>query len=109
MFDVRIFHPGAPSYRAKKLPELYIRHEKEKMKQYNNRVLQTEKASFTPLVYSTNGGIAPQAVSFHKKLARKISEKRMERYSDVMNHMRTKLHFTTLKSVRREEYAEKRT
>ena len=58
-----------------------------------------EKASFIPLVYSTHGGMAGKATSFHKRLAKLISEKKQERYSDVMNCMRTKLCFTMLRSV----------
>ena len=74
-------------------------HEKQKIRDYQHRVLHTEKASFTPLIYSTNGGLAPQAEIFHKRLASLIAEKKNERYSDVMNHMRTDLSFTMLRSV----------
>ena len=62
-------------------------------------MLHVEKASFTPLVYSTLGGMGPQAAIFHKKLARLISEKRHEQYSDVINYMRTRLSFSLLKSI----------
>ena len=99
MFDVRIFHPNAPSYRNKTISQLYGMHEKAKIKEYQQRVIQTEKASFTPLIYSTNGGMAPQSIIFHKKLAQKIADKRREKYADVINCMRTKLCFSMLKSV----------
>ncbi len=99
MFDVRIFHPNAPSYRNKTISELYRMHEKAKIKEYQHRVIQTEKASFTPLIYSTNGGMAPQSVIFHKKLAHQIADKRKEKYADVISCMRTKLCFSMLKSV----------
>ncbi len=99
MFDVRVFHPNAPSYKNRGLSELYKQHEKAKVRQYQHRVLQTEKASFTPLVYSTHGGMAPQSIVFHKKLAGLIAEKRNETYNDVQRCMRTKLRFAMLKSV----------
>ncbi len=99
MFDVRIFHPNCQSYKNKSMKELYKMHENQKIKDYQHRVLQTEKASFTPLIYSTNGGLAPQAETFHKRLASLIAEKRNERYSDVMSHLRTDLSFTMLRSV----------
>ncbi len=43
--------------------------------------------------------MAGKAIAFHKRLAKLISEKKQERYSDVSNCMRTKLSFTMLRSV----------
>ena len=97
--DVRITHPNAPSNRSKTLDRLYHRNEQEKKTKYNQRVLQTEKGSFTPLVYSTSGGMAPECEKHHKRVAQLISMKRNERYADVMNFMRTKLRFALLKSI----------
>lgn len=99
MFDVRVFHPNAPSNKEKTLENLYKTHEKEKNRNYLQRVLQTEKAIFTPLVYSTNGGMAPQAVNFHKRLSTLISQKTGEKYNDVISCMRTKVNFAMLRSV----------
>jgi len=99
MFDVRIFHPNAKSYSSKPLNTLYKLHENLKKRDYGDRVRQREKASFTPLVYSTHGGMATEAEKFHKRLGKLISEKRKERYADVIGHMRAKLRFTLLRSV----------
>ena len=99
MFDVRVFHPNCKTYKNKSLKDIYKLHENMKIKDYQQRVLQTEKASFTPLIYSTNGGMAPQAEVFHKRIANLIAEKKNERYSDVMAHLRTNLSFTMLRSV----------
>ena len=49
------------------------------------------------LVFNTNGGMGSQATRIHKKIAEKISEKRNESCSDVMNHTRTRLRFTVLR------------
>ena len=99
MFDVRIFHPYAKTYEDQNIADVYLLHEKEKRRNYLQRVLQIEKASFTPLVYSTNGGMAPEARKFHKKVAHLIADKTRESYSDVINVMRTKLSFAMLRSV----------
>ncbi len=98
-FDVRITNPNAPSNRAKSLMDIYKKNEKEKMSSYNDRVLQVEKASFVPLVYTTTGGMSIQCEKTHKRMAELIAEKRNERYSDVMKHLRTRLRFALLKSV----------
>ena len=97
--DVRIVHPNAPSYANKSIEKIFETHEKEKKRNYNERVIQVEKGSFTPIVMSTFGGMGVEAKRFHKRIATLISEKRGERYSDVVNYMRTRLRFSILRSV----------
>ena len=97
-YDERVFHPNAVSYRTQSLSSLYSTHEREKMAKYNSRVLTVERGSFTPLVYSTFGGWAPQAVRYHKRLAQLIT-KRNEDYRHVIGHMRTRMRFALLRSV----------
>ena len=97
--DVRIVHPNAPSYANKSMDKIFEKHEKEKKRDYNERVIQVEKGSFTPIVMSTFGGMGVEAKKFHKRIATLISEKRGERYSDVVNFMRTRIRFSILRSV----------
>ncbi len=99
LFDVRITHANAPSNQTVPLEKLLTRHEKEKKDKYLSRVINTEKSSFIPLVFSTSGGMAPECEIFHKKLAEKIAFHRRERYSDVMAYIRTRVRFSLLKSV----------
>ena len=98
-FDVRVMHPNAASYMDSSLPSLYQRHETEKNKKYNSRVITVEKGTFTPLVYTTFGGCGPQAQRYHRRLAELISRKRNEDYKDVINYIRIKLRFSLLRSV----------
>ena len=98
-FDVRISNPNAPSNRSLTLAGVYTKNEKEKMKAYGDRILQIEKGSFVPLVYTTTGGMGPQCERTHKRMAQLIADKRNERYSDVINHLRTRLRFSLLKSI----------
>ena len=97
--DVRIVHPNAPSYIDKPIEKVYESHEKQKKRTYNERVIQVEKGSFTPIVMSTFGGMGAEAKKYHNRIATLISEKRNERYSDVMNYIRTRLRFSILRSV----------
>ena len=102
--DVRIFHPNADSNRSKSLPQLYANHENEKKTAYNDRVIQVEHGSFTPLVFSTSGGESPECRKFHQRLASLLSAKRKEDYSETMTFIRRKIRFcilrTTLISIR---------
>ena len=97
--DIRIMHPNAPSYQNKSIEQVYRTQEKEKKRMYNERVLQVEKASFTPIVGSTFGGMGIEAQKHHKRIATLIAEKRKENYADVINYIRTRLRFCLLKSV----------
>ena len=58
------FNPNAPSYRFQDLHHLYQRHEQEKKREYNQRVLEVEDGVFTPLVFSTSGGIERESTMF---------------------------------------------
>ena len=96
--DVRVLHPQAPSNRNKNLYQMYRSHENEKKRKYNARVLQVEKASFTPLVFSTTGGMGSEADRFFKHLATKMSNKSGQRYSDTVAFIRRRLRFDLLKT-----------
>jgi len=54
------------SYSGKSLAEIYLQHEKEKKDKCNQRVIDIEKSSFNPLVYTTSGGMAPDALESTK-------------------------------------------
>ena len=96
---VRVIHTNAPSYREKSIENIYDQHEKEKKRAYNQRIMQIERATFTPLVFSTTGGMAPECTRYHKKIAELISNKTKEEYSKVMNYIRTRVRFTLLRST----------
>ena len=102
--DVRIFHPNAPSNRSKSLPQLYASHENEKKRTYNDRIIQVEHGTFTPLFFSTSGGESPECRKYHQRLATLISERRKESYAETMTYIRRRMRFcilrTTLVSVR---------
>lgn len=97
--DVRVTHPNAVSHREKSLQQLYKQNENEKKKLYNDRIINVEKATFTPLIFTTTGGMGPECEKFNKRLAELISMKKKEAYSHVIGHIRTKLRFSLLRSI----------
>ena len=97
--DIRVMHPNSPSYKDKSIDQLYSTHENEKKNSYLERVIQVEKASFTPIVLSTYGGVGPEADRHHKRIATLIAEKKNESYSDVINYIRTRLSISLMKSI----------
>ena len=67
-FDVRVTHTNALSNRGKTLDQIYRQNENEKKNLYNERIINVEKSSFTPLVFSTSGGMAPECLNSIKEL-----------------------------------------
>ena len=55
-FDVRVFNPFAKSHMSSKLETVFKANEASKKRQYNQRVIQVEHGSFTPIVLSAFGG-----------------------------------------------------
>ena len=76
---------------------MYIHHENSKKREYNARINEIEKGSFTPLVFSCSGGKSPEADKFVKNLALKISEKKKDSYSCVVNFIRRRIRFEILR------------
>lgn len=97
-FDIRVFNPLASSNWSKEIPKMYTHHENLKKREYNARILEIEKGSFTPLVFSCIGGTAMEADKFIKHLALKISTKRQEKYADVISYIRKRICFDILRS-----------
>ena len=69
LFDVRVFHPNAPSAITTSLASQHSKHERSKRRQYEQRVREVEGASFVPLVFSTAGGMGPACTTTFKRLA----------------------------------------
>ena len=90
-FDVRVLHPGAMSNENKTLEKMYSDHEKEKKRLYNSRVIEVEHGKFTPLVFSTTGGMSRECTFFLKKLSEKLSQKSNQKYSDTISYVRKRL------------------
>ena len=96
-FDVRVFNPCAQSNSNAPIQSIYRRHEAEKRRAYEQRILEIEHASFTPIVLSATGGMAKSATVFYRRLAAMLSEKQGTPYSSTINWIRCKLSFALLR------------
>ena len=77
---------------------LYTRFEREKQRMYEQRVRDVEMSSFTPLVFSTFGGMGMVATTVFKRLASLIAAQRNQPYSPVMAWIRCSISFSLLRS-----------
>ena len=57
-FDVRVCHPNADANKNLTPEQIYKLHENDKKRLYSSRVLEVERGTFTPLVFTTTGGIS---------------------------------------------------
>ena len=57
------------------------------------------KASFTPAVFLTTGGMSKECKRFVNKVTDLIARKRKERYCDVVRHVRTMIRFEMLRTI----------
>ena len=98
-FDVRVCHPNAESYRHLSPKQIYRQHENDKKRQYGRRVLEVEQGTFTPLVFTTTGGMAEECNRYHSRLAELLAIKKGEEYSTTMSWIRAKVSFAVLRSA----------
>ena len=80
-FDERFSHVNSKCYQNKTTSEVFKEQEDEKKRKYQQRVLDVEMGSFTPLVFGTNG--------------RRTSQP----YNTVIPWLRTQISFELLRSV----------
>ena len=97
--DIRAFSSLAKSHVNKDLQAVYRSQEKEKKRKYNNRILEVDMGTFTPLIFSCMGGMSRETHRFYNRLAELISEKRKVEKSEVSCWIKTKLNFSLIRSL----------
>ena len=98
-FDIKVFNPIAQRYLTMSPFQAYHSNELEKKRLYNERVLQVENGSFTPLVFSAHGGMGWECKRFFKRLCGLIAEKRGVSVASISSWVRTRISFALLRSA----------
>ena len=97
-FDVRVFKAFAESNRSSCAAATFWRHEGDKRQAYEERVCEVEWGSFTPLVFSSSGGMGKAATVTYQRLASFLSDKWNSPYSVIMGWLCCSLGFSLLRS-----------
>ena len=63
------------------------------------RVLEVEQASFTPLVFTTTGGMGRECLRLHSRLAELTSAEKGEDYAKTLTWIRGKVSFSISSSM----------
>ena len=93
IFDVRVCHPNVESCWDLEPQQIYRSHENEKKHLYSRRVLDIEHGTFTPLVFTTTGGMGKKCFMYHSRLAQLIVIKKGEQYAKTISWIRTRTSF----------------
>ena len=100
-FDVRVTYVNSRSNQGKHTATTFKEQENEKKRKYNQRVMDVEMGTFTPLVFGTNGGMGLDCQNFLRTLANKLSSKNNEPYGSIISWLRIQLSFAILRTVHR--------
>ena len=77
------------------LASVYRKQEREKQRNYEQGIREIELSAFTPLMFSTSGGMAKCASVTYKRLTSLLSTKRDQPYSLVIAWLRLSPEFFT--------------
>ena len=98
-FDIRVTHTNSKTNHNKTTKQIFRNNEMEKKRKYMERILEVEHATFTPLIFGTNGGMGVECERFIKVLATKLAEKQNEEYHQIITWLRIRLSFAILRSI----------
>ena len=96
--DIKVVNPYAQTNAAMELGAMYRSHERQKKRKYNARIIEVEKGTFTPVVFSCSGVAAPEASRLLKTIALKRATKRGEKYCTTINFIRRRIAFDVLRT-----------
>ena len=98
-FDMSVSHRNADTYLHHSPKQIYKMHKQERKRQYANRVLEIEKGTSIPLVFTTTGGMGDECFRYHRRLAELLAMKKGQNYAKTMNWIRVKISFSLIRSA----------
>ena len=96
--DVRIFNPFATSYRNQSLNSTFKKIEATKKREYNRRIMYNDHGTFTPLLFSINGGLSRETSTFYSRVAELLAIKRNSTKAETITWLRRKISFNLIRS-----------
>ena len=69
------------------------------MRKSASRILEVEQGTFTPLVFSTTGGMGEECARYHARLAELLAIKKGETYSTTVSWIQAKVAFAQLRGA----------
>ena len=85
-FDIRVCHPNADSYKEISRKQIYKLHEDEKKRKFASRKTEVENGTFTPLVFTTTGGMSQECQRYHSRLAELFTSSKKQETTLQQSH-----------------------
>ena len=102
-FDARVCHLNADCqknhYKNLTLEQIYALHENDERRLCPSRILGAERSTFTPLVFTTTGGMSNECHRYRSRLAELLAVKKQESYASTIAWIRTRVLFAILRSA----------
>ena len=98
-FDFKVFYPYAKSYVDKKLSTVFKQLQMAKSREYEQRVVEVDGGSFTPMVMSSLGSCGQRMSVALQALALKLASKHNDEYAHVMGLLRCRFAFACMRST----------
>ena len=98
-FDVKVVSPLARSYCNRPILDVMKSAEKEKCREYRERIVGVEHADFNPLVFTVSCAIGPQSAMGSEKDCRKAVREADFPRSVVAGWLRCRLSFALLRTT----------
>ena len=93
---MRVFNAWIKRYANHSLSKSYEVNEKEKKRDYNQRVQEVEHGTFIPLVMPTTDGMGRECKKFYSRLSEMVSDERNQPYLVVAAWIQRKKYFRRL-------------
>ena len=77
--------------------QIYCIHENDKKRLYSRRVLDVEHGSFTPLIFTTTGGMGKECIRYHSSLAELLAATNGQHYSQTISWIQARTSFALLR------------
>ena len=84
LFRYKSMPSNCNSYKYLTPEQVYRLHENEKKRMYERWVLEVKQASFTPLVFTTKGGMGRKYLRYHSRHAELVSVEKGEDYAKTL-------------------------
>ena len=98
-FDLCITNADADSNKERTVAAVLRSREQAKKTQYNQRIMDIDHGTFTPLILTIKGVMGHECEKFFKTLAEKLAKKKGERYEEIMRYIRIKVSFLVTKAA----------
>ena len=97
--DVRVSNPLVICHLHHSLPAVHKKNENENKREYNQRIIQVEHGSFTPLMFSCFGGMSRGCSRFFSHTAESLTNRRKEPKSKISAWIKARLNFALIRSM----------